>query len=250
VILSHAWKFIFIKGKKIAGTSVEIALSAICGPEDIITPILPRDEIDRLKVGRASQNYSDDRAAEQHYIDKLKRSWNEGISDTELPQGRYYNHMPLREVLQAAGESSSEYRVFAVERSPYSKILSWANMRVASEACNRGLSGAILGRREEITAFLADEFGTERILRVKNIDLYRGLDGNVRADVLRYAALPSDLTSYLHAFGVSPVAPLPHAKMGLLADTLDPKDYFSRRQLDEINELYSEEFETFGYRRI
>jgi hypothetical protein len=38
--------------------------------------------------------------------------------------------------------------------------------------------------------------------------------------------------------------------MGLLADTLDPKDYFSRRQLDEINELYSEEFETFGYRRI
>jgi hypothetical protein len=68
VILSHTWKFIFIKGKKIAGTSVEIALSAICGPEDIITPILPRDEIDRLKAGRASQNYSDDRAAEHHYI--------------------------------------------------------------------------------------------------------------------------------------------------------------------------------------
>ena len=250
MILSHAWKLIFIKGKKVAGTSVEIALSAICGPVDIITPILPRDEIDRLKVGRASQNYSDDPAAEQYYIDKLKRSWNEGISDIPLPEGRYYNHMPLREVLQAAGESLTEYRVFAVERSPYSKILSWANMRVASDAYNQGLSGAIRGGREEITAFLADAFGTDSILRARNIDLYRGLDGTVRADVLRYAELPSDLTTYLQAFGVSPVPPLPHAKMGLLADTLDPRDYFSRRQLDEINELYSEEFETFGYQRI
>ena len=250
MILSHTWKFIFIKGKKIAGTSVEIALSAICGPEDIITPILPRDEIDRLKAGRASQNYSDDRAAEHHYIDQLKRSWSEGISDIPLAAGRYYNHMPLREVLQAAGESLTGYSVFAVERSPYSKILSWANMRVASEDYNRGLSGAMRGRRDEITAFLADAFGTDSILRARNIDLYRGLDGHVRADVLRYAELSGDLTSYLRAMGVSPIPPLPHAKRGLLADTLDPRDYFSRRQLDEINELYMDEFETFGYRRI
>ena len=229
---------------------MEIALSAICGPEDIITPILPRDEIDRLKAGRASQNYSDDRAAEHHYIDQLKRSWSEGISDIPLAAGRYYNHMPLREVLQAAGESLTGYSVFAVERSPYSKILSWANMRVASEDYNRGLSGAMRGRRDEITAFLADAFGTDSILRARNIDLYRGLDGHVRADVLRYAELSGDLTSYLRAMGVSPIPPLPHAKRGLLADTLDPRDYFSRPQLDEINELYMDEFETFGYRRI
>ena len=38
MIISHKHKFIFIKTRKTAGTSIELFLSRFCGPEDIITP--------------------------------------------------------------------------------------------------------------------------------------------------------------------------------------------------------------------
>ena len=47
MILSEKHKFVFIKGMKVAGTSVEMALSTLCGPHDIVTPISPIDELAR-----------------------------------------------------------------------------------------------------------------------------------------------------------------------------------------------------------
>ena len=57
MILSHKHKFIFIKTRKTAGTSIEIALSRFCGKDDIITPISPEDEKIRKKIGVKPQNY-------------------------------------------------------------------------------------------------------------------------------------------------------------------------------------------------
>ena len=39
MIVSHSRKFIFLKTRKTAGTSLEIALSKYCGPEDVLAPI-------------------------------------------------------------------------------------------------------------------------------------------------------------------------------------------------------------------
>ena len=41
MLLSHKYKFIFIKTKKTAGTSVEIELSKLMSEQDIVTPIKP-----------------------------------------------------------------------------------------------------------------------------------------------------------------------------------------------------------------
>src|SRR5215813_7772316 len=65
MILSEAHRFLFVKGVKVGGTSVEIALSTVCGPEDIVTPITPIDELKRLETGAGARNYSNDRAAER-----------------------------------------------------------------------------------------------------------------------------------------------------------------------------------------
>ena len=40
-IVSHKFGFIFCKTRKTAGTSLEVYLGRRCGPEDIVTPILP-----------------------------------------------------------------------------------------------------------------------------------------------------------------------------------------------------------------
>jgi hypothetical protein len=58
MILSHKHKFVFIKGEKVAGTSVEIALSQICAPDDVVTPISRRDERHRVGTAGEPRNYT------------------------------------------------------------------------------------------------------------------------------------------------------------------------------------------------
>ena len=56
MIVSHEHRFIFLKTKKTAGTSLELALSQLCGPDDVITPLAPTDEALRAG-GRGAQNW-------------------------------------------------------------------------------------------------------------------------------------------------------------------------------------------------
>ena len=51
MIINHEYKFIFLKTRKVAGTSLEIALSKFCNQGDIITPIVHEDELLRKKLG-------------------------------------------------------------------------------------------------------------------------------------------------------------------------------------------------------
>jgi hypothetical protein len=51
VIICHPLKLIFMKTKKVGGTSFEIALSSFCDDDSIITPISPADEQIRAGLG-------------------------------------------------------------------------------------------------------------------------------------------------------------------------------------------------------
>ncbi len=58
MIINHKYKFIFIKSFKTAGTSLEIALSKFCNKNEIIKPIVKKDELIRRKLQYTGpQNY-------------------------------------------------------------------------------------------------------------------------------------------------------------------------------------------------
>lgn len=60
-IISHKYKFIFIKTAKVAGTSIELALRPHLGQEDIATPVATYDENYARQLGISGpQNYIKD----------------------------------------------------------------------------------------------------------------------------------------------------------------------------------------------
>jgi hypothetical protein len=156
--------------------------------------------------------------------------------------------MPLREVIAAYGAEVSSLDIVCVERSPFAKLLSWANWLASADAY---LSGGELQtdlgalRRSIDRIFESGEFA-----EVKNIDLYRGEDGRVAARALRYENLEGDLRAFLSSRGLRNLPDMPHAKAGLLSDRLYPREFFSNQQLQKINDTFGEEFDTFGYPRL
>lgn len=59
MIILHKHQFIFIKPQRTAGTSVELLLSRICGPDDVITPLGfdPDPNVREKHKAKAPQNY-------------------------------------------------------------------------------------------------------------------------------------------------------------------------------------------------
>jgi len=97
-IISWSKKFIFIKTRKTAGTSMEVELASRCTAEDIVTPIFPPNQ------HHSPRNY-------------------EGVSV------KFYNHMPATEIMSLIGEEKfARAFKFCFERHPVDKCLSFYAM--------------------------------------------------------------------------------------------------------------------------
>jgi len=248
MILSVRHKFVFIKGMKVAGTSIEMALAPLCGPDDIVTPISPIDELERNRRGGRSQNYSTDRAIEADYLRRIAQAKPEALETIPTGPQYFYNHMPLSQVTKRYPHPLVGFRFIGVERSPYAKVISWANMRLSYDRY-RASGAPMRAAPDLIRTYLDQSFENGRVLDCRNIDRYRGADGRLAVDLIRYADLPGAFDAFVRSLGLAP-PPLPHAKKGLLSDEIDPRDILRPDQIARIGALFAEEFDLFGYPRI
>jgi hypothetical protein len=211
VIVSHEHGFVFMKTRKTAGTSVEIALSRVCGPDDVITPLL-EEPLRASSGGRGPQNYE---------APPLER--------------RAFNHMPVSMVRRMLGRKRFEsYFSFAVERNPWDAVVSLYHWHVRDTPDPVPFDTYVAS--QAVDTFAA-----------KQHRVYR-LDGRVAVDrVLRYESLEAELAAVWTALGLPGSPDLPHAKAGTRPREASYRSYYDDASRDRVAELFAAPIAELGY---
>ena len=115
MIISKKNKFVFLKTPKTGGSSLEFYLSQFCDKNDIITPLLPREENLKRKLDLFnSRNY------------KIKKfSFNNFKKLKILKTINLYDHASLQILENEIKINLKKYYIFAFVRNPYDWIVSF-----------------------------------------------------------------------------------------------------------------------------
>ena len=246
MIISHRHKFIYLKPRKVAGTSVEVALAQHCGDDDIVTPVSAFnpdwDEEEYAQSGKKWRGYS--------------------------------RHSPLLPVRKRLGrELWDAYFKFAVTRNPWDLVVSqyhWATRSDYGDAYQGSVPRSLkrfwthplrvrknfrmLGTNLVRTFLKMDavtfDFFVRRMLRYyePNDPFYFDRSGSVGLDFLiRYENLEEDYASVCERIGL-PLSELPSLKTKSRLERRHYSTYYDDRTRELVAKMYHRHIEHFGYR--
>jgi hypothetical protein len=228
MIISHEHKFIFLKTKKTAGTSIELALSGMCGPEDIIPPITETDEALRVP-GSKPRNWVVHNWW-QSPRPLLKRGWFKSV-----PQDYgFYNHMSASEARALLNDDNiwNSYFKFAFDRNPWDRQVSAYHFRF---------------RNKDNPPPFGEYVKSDKRARLNNYEIY-SLDGEVCVDFLgRFEALEQDFKRALAQIGLRYDRSLPRAKSGIRKSATHYRDFYSEETRDLVANWYQREIALLDY---
>jgi len=231
MIISHKYKFIFIKTKKTAGSSIEAYLSQYCGDNDIVTPIYPVVEPHFPRNYRGFWNPLPE-------IFEKKRKGIRGTLNNVLKRKKFHNHIPARIVkARISNKIWKTYFKFCVERNPYDKTISHYYM--------------MLNKFGDSISF--DDFLTmmdeDKINYPINYPIYTDLPGNLLVDrVLKYESLTNELSEIFNHLEIPFEDSLNiHAKSEYRKDRRPYQEVYTPTQKKIVQERYAKEFAIHGY---
>lgn len=226
MIVSHEFRFIFIKTRKTAGTSLEVLLSGLCAEGDVVTPILPPEP------GHVPRNH----AGLFDPLPELRAGMPmQGTLQDLLRRRRFYNHMPASLVRARLSKRLwREYSTFSIERNPWDKTLSHFHMR-------HQLSGGRLTFEEYLAK--GDLCLNYPAYTLPSDPLRLMVDR-----VIRYEHLDADLADVLGRLGVPFKPPLGiGAKSGYRTDRRPYQEVYTPEQRDIVARAFAPEIELHGY---
>ena len=225
MIVSHRHRFIFVRTRKTAGTSVEIALSKFCGPDDIIT----RDADDALRheLGYPGPQNDGGIPLSAYTFSEWRRLL------TRRERARFKNHTPASRIRSLVGEQIwRSYYKFAIERDPWDKAISLYYWRTRGEQ-----------PRPPLLQFLQN-VGTRSL---SNAHIYM-IDGALGVDrIIAYENLAAELEEIrLHLALPEPV-PLPRAKSTHRTEKSHYSELIGEAERAVIDAACRREIELLGY---
>lgn len=228
MIISHTYKFIFIKTHKTAGSSMEMALAPLCGPEDVITPMesnadtdLPRNFHENTWLGRS---YSRSRLFRK-CIDRhspLLGKW-------------YYEHMPAVRVRELIGEEIwNSYHKFCFERNPWDKVVSYYNWKR-------------YGQSRDLPDFKT--WVMEKSHRLP-MDARLYFDGEMclMDEVLEYRGFKQGFAALCERLKIPYKGEMPREKTNMTKQKANYLDFYDDETRPQIADLFSREIKLMHYR--
>ena len=241
MIISHKYKFIFLKPAKTASTSVEIALAKHCGDEDVVTPLR---EFLSVYDGEAYVHHA------RNYKEK-----------------GYYHHINPDKIEKMVGPDMwNTYFKFTIVRNPWDLQISWLWWKIKKVKHKKGsLSHYIHLIRQNMTEFqyYVDYFNRIRrkitkkdyiwlhgrdIPILDNTRYYFDRNGNPICDFyIRYENLQEDCRQVCEKLGI------PYEKLPLTKDKVRDREKYYSQYYDEetkriIEKYFKKEIEYFGYK--
>lgn len=224
MIINHKYKFIFIRTRKTAGTSIEIALSQFCDTLDIITPIAVEDESKRQELGfRGPQNYNIPLRV-YNKSDWLRLLWR------RKPK-HFFNHASSYYIQDnVAQDSWDNYFKFCFERDPFDKAISryyWSTREPRPD--------------------IADYLESVPIKLLSNWDIYT-INDQIAVDFVgRFENLSDDLAIVARKLGLVGELSLPRAKGGYRVDRQHYSQVLNTQAHARIELVCAKEMAAFGY---
>jgi hypothetical protein len=228
MIVSHKHRFIFLKTMKTASSSIEIALSTQCGPDDIITPA--REDLGEQRAIR-EQNYR-----LSHPLVPARPLWRRLMRRPERyyhPTVGYYEHMPAWRVKAYVGDDIwRRYYKFAFVRNPWDRQLSFYYYKTRNEQPRRSFESFMRSKRR---AF------------VESREIYT-VDGAIAVDFLgHYETLEAHFKKALSDIGLDPVLALPAANASEKPKHRPYRDAYNERTQTLVADWYAQEIAEQGY---
>ncbi|MEO1350277.1 MAG: sulfotransferase family 2 domain-containing protein [Cyanobacteria bacterium J06635_15] len=226
MIICHKYKFIFLKTRKTAGTSIEIGLSHHCERKDVLAPLVPKDEkIRHAHTGLGKQNYIPS-IRNYHFY-----AWLKLLKTRSRIQ--YVNHTTAQDVRATIPQSVwNNYFKFCFERNPWDKAVSWYYWKTAG-----------LSEPPSLCNFLQREDSN----KISNFGIYSIL-GEIAVDyIARFEDLDYELEKVSKILGLPSALNIPKTKYNNRPKNLNYKQILSKESQSMIEEICHREIGLLNY---
>lgn len=226
MVISHKYRFIFVKTGKTAGTSIEVFLSQCCGAQDVFTPIWPQVEPHRARNYQGFWNpFLEIKGSNRKAVGRTMKQL--------VERKKFYSHIPASIIRCRVGDRVwNRYFKFCVERNPWDKTLSHYHMMNHRAGGNISL----------------DEY-IEKGSFCMNFHRYTTSGGELLVDeVVKYESLMEGLGPVFKRLGVPFNGSLGvNAKAEYRHDRTPYQEVLSARQGRIIEQAFSKEIRMHGY---
>ncbi len=230
MIISHKYKFIFIKTRKTAGSSIQIYLSELCGEDDIVSTI------DRPERPYHPRNYRGLYNPIPELLEKKTPAKIARILGRFVTLKKFQSHIKAREVKERIPkEIWDNYYKFTVDRNPWDKVLSHYHF--------------VRQRYSRYDQNISFEEYLDVAELPYNYTKYTDKDNNIIVDrVVRYENLNKELAEVFAQLGVPFEGSLgPTEKSHYRKDRRPYQDVYTPKQKDAVAKLFDQEIEMLDY---
>lgn len=173
MIISHQHKFIFIKPHKTAGTSIELLLTRVCGPNDVITPLGfdPDANVRAKNDAKEPQNYFRPKPLKYWEV----RDFYNLLIKRQKPNLNYREHLNASAMRKFVGEEVwNTYRKISIVRNPWDHAISQHNWmsHYGYGKVNQDFTDFLLFKYQTLWPFLSnnDLYCIDHIIRYEHLN--------------------------------------------------------------------------------